>query len=262
MRGFGWTIIWSGFILSTEHPLLLRILSCLGAYELSGLSALPPSTRTSVVLRVLGSGWQSHACQCHGMERGWKADLEVESQHVKPSRGVSQPAHGVCPLLPCPGAAGCPKWGRGAICPPKPPPLHPILLRQQGSFLLIPNTLQLSVGMAELCMHGEGAPPTRGQGAGQGWQQSPPMPWGRVLLHRVQGRCLCRKEREGAAAWLAQTRRADACPVEIALDGHLYCPGKQLLCKIRCLSYSSSITTVKITPMKFYIRWIKRNSLQ
>lgn len=227
MGFFSWTIIWSGFIPSTEHPLLLSILSCLSAYKLSGLWALPPSTCTSVVLRVLSSAWQSHASQCHGMEREWKADLEVGRWQTKPLLGVSQPAHRVCPLLSCLGAAGYPEWGRGGICPPKPPPLHLILLQQQGSLLPTPDTLQLSVGTAELCAHREDAPPTQGQGAGQRQQQSPPCPGKGSFCAGSRGRCLCRK-REGAAAWQAQTR-TDTYPAEIALDGHLYCTRKQLL---------------------------------
>lgn len=101
---------------------------------------------------------------------------------MKPSLGVSQLARGVWPLLPCPGAA---KWGRGAIRPPKPPPLPPVLPQQQGGLLPVPRTLQLSVGTAELHVRGEGAP-DMGAGAGQGRQQSPPMPWGRVLLRGVR----------------------------------------------------------------------------
>lgn len=82
---------------------------------------------------------------------------------MKPSLGVSQPARGVWPLLPCPAAA---EWGRGAIRPPKPPPLPPVLPQQQGGLLPVPtHTLQLSVGTAELRVRGEGAPDT---GAGVG----------------------------------------------------------------------------------------------
>lgn len=211
----------------------MSISPCLGACEVSGARALPPSTCTSTVPRPRQQPAIPRLSVSRDGKRAKSRFRSREPTHEALAGHFLASARGL-PSHPVP---------RSSPLPPKASSLHPILLWHHSRLLPIPDSTS-SPWARPSCAWWGGCSPDTGQ--------SPPMPWGGSLRTGRRGRCLCRKERGGGAAY----------PAETALDGHLYGTRKQLLHKIPHLSYSSSIATVKITPTKFYIRWIKRNSAQ